>query len=339
MEAQEIVSERPNVVLAVLLAIAALFAGLLGSGLLAVGGHGVFDLATAIADTFSACVLFVIGLQHVPLTSIAAVVLATASLAASAKTMRTFVVQHRLLRSLPLEPLRNEAVTASARAAGIDVYVTPASRPTAFCFGLIRPRVVITDGLLSRLDSDEQAAVVCHEVHHARSREPLKCLTAKLVTSAFFWLPILADLLDRYLLVKELAADCLAAQRTSKRALAGALHEVSGTLTPAAAVGLAEHAAARVDRLFDSRAALPPLWRRSHVALSALATFGLAAVAVAPTQLVLHAPHRLQSALDTMSHSLARMCLGLVVNTVVLVALAVVARQLLTRRRQTSGGD
>lgn len=159
------------------------------------------------------------------------------------------------------------------------------ARPAAFCFGIRKSYVVITQGLLDRLDADEQAAAVWHEAHHARVREPLKCLAARLAAQTFFWLPVLDDLLDRYLLVKELEADRFAAQRTSRRALAGALHEVIGASTPAGAVGLADRAASRVDRLFDDRAPLPPLTRPLHVLVTGVVAAALVFAVLVPTQL------------------------------------------------------
>jgi len=329
-------------VLGALLAVAAVPTGLLASGLLALGGHGIADLAATVVHAFSACIFFLIEFRHVPLTSSIALVLAGASMLAFARTLRTFFVHDRLLRSLPLKPLDGPHAHAS-RAADVDVFVTPANRPAAFCFGLFKPRVVVTEGLLARLDDEEQAAAVYHELHHARSFEPLKCLIARLAASTFFWLPVLADLLDRYLLVKELAADRLAARQTSLRALAGALHEVSGTSTPATAVGLAEHAAARVDRLFDPLAALPPLWRGSRLVLSALAAGAVVSVALAPASVAVGAPGHLQSIIWGSAHGSAGTCPGFVFNiAVVLLALtatlAVASTRRTRRRRPTTHG-
>lgn len=328
-------SERPNAVLALLLAAASLFAGLLLWGLFALGGQGFANISATIAHALSACIFFLVELGHVPLTSLAAVVLAAASLIAFARTVRAYLVQARLLRSLPLEPLPDRNLALRSREAGVDVYVTPATRPAAFCFGLVRPRVVVTGGLLARLNPEERAAAVCHEVHHARSHEPLKCLVARLAASTLFWLPILSDLLDRYLLVKELAADRLAVRRTSERALAGALHEVAGTPTPVAAVGLAEFAAARIDRLFDPNAGLPPLWRRSRLAFSIFATIGVSVIAAAPGRLAIAPPQSML--LGATPHGLAGTCLGFAFNTLVLVALTLVAWQLIAQGRRAGG--
>lgn len=208
------------------------------------------------------------------------------------------------------------------------------ARPAAFCFGIRKSYVVITQGLLDRLDADEQAAAVWHEAHHARVREPLKCLAARLAAQTFFWLPVLDDLLDRYLLVKELEADRFAAQRTSRRALAGALHEVIGASTPAGAVGLADRAASRVDRLFDERAPLPPLTRPLHVLVTGVVTAALVFAVLFPTQLDVGESEHLHAMLTSMSiHGLPGMAAGFVVNALVLTCMALSARCLLRARR------
>jgi hypothetical protein len=138
------------------------------------------------------------------------------------------------------------------------------------------------------------------------------------------------------MLAKELVADRLAASRTSRRALAGALHVAVGSPTPTGTIGLVEFAAARIDRLFDSRASLPPLWSRSRLALSVLAASLLAAVAAVPGRI--DAGRGLEGLeamlLREVPHGFPGLCLGFVLNGLLLVAIAVAARQLLSRRRR-----
>ena len=126
--------------------------------------------------------------------------------------------ERRFLGSLPLEPFHGQ-LEPNARTSGIRVYQTPASRPTAFCFGLLRPRIVVSSGLVARLSDEELSAAIWHEIQHARVREPFRCLVARLIASTFFWLPLLRDLFDRYTLMRELDADELASGRTSRQAL------------------------------------------------------------------------------------------------------------------------
>jgi Peptidase family M48 len=165
-------------------------------------------------------------------------------------------------------PVEGVDLAAIARTTGISLDQTPAAQPAAFCFGLLRPQVVLTSGLIDQLSDEERAAAFWHEVQHARVREPLRALLARLIASTFFWLPALRDLFERYTLVRELDADRLAQARTSHRALAGALHAVAAGPRFAGSVGFAGLADSRVDRLLDPRAPLPSLFHRSRLALS-----------------------------------------------------------------------
>ena len=326
-------SERPNVLLASLFGAATVLAGVFAVGLTGLGGSGLLGLTAIVIGAFSACVYFLGDLQRVPLTSLLLVALALLSFAGFVRAMLAYWRERRLLAALPLEPLDGE-LAAVARAAGATaIYRTPGQRSAAFCFGLQEPRLVVTDGLLERLSFEEQCAAVWHEAQHARVREPLKCLIARLAACTFFWLPLLVDLFHRYLLAKELDADRLAAARTNRRALAGALCEVVGQPTPAGAIGLADYAAARVDRLFDPEAPLPPLTRPVRIGLSVIAA-ALTAVALAvPVQLGLGESQHLRSMLTTMSlHGLPGMAAGLFVNGLILGCAATGLRRLLAAR-------
>lgn len=329
-------SDRPGVVLGALLTLAGSCAVALVVALVDLGGAGLVALASTLVGAFSACFFFLAELRQVPLAALTLVVLVLASLAAFGRALAGSVRQQRLLCSLPLERLGDERLLRVARAAGLDeLWVASARRPAAFCFGLLWPRVVVTRGLLDRLQPDEQEAAIWHEAHHARRREPLRCLAARLAASSFFWLPALADLCDRYLLVKELEADRLAARRTSRQALAGALWEVAGGPVPAGAVGLGELAGARVDRLLDPAAELPPAWRRSRLTLSAAGIVVLAAVAAFPARLDLAACSQLRSLLASTSlHGLPGMAIGFGLDALILCLIAtLVRRRLLSARR------
>jgi len=328
------VTEHPAAVLGALLTLAAACAVALVVALADLGAAGLIAVAATVVGAFSACFFFLADLQRVPLTALTLVALLLASLVSFARALAGSIRQQWLLRSLPLERVSDERLLRVARSAGLDeLWVVPARRPAAFCFGLLRPRVAVTRGLLDLLQPDEQAAVIWHEARHARSREPLRCLLARLAAASFFWLPALADLCDRYLLVKELEADRQAAGRTSQQALAGALLQVAPQPVPAGAVGLGELAAARVDRLLDPAAPLPPLWRRSRLLLSAAGISALAGVAAFPARLDLSACTHLRSMLASTSlHGLPGMAIGFALDTLILLTLAK-----LTHRRLLSG--
>jgi len=322
------VSERPNVVFASIVVIAAGLTIALATALAALGLSGVATLAATIAGALTACVFFLAELDRIPLSTLALVVLALASVAACARTLWAYRRQRRLLNALPLEPITVGPLAAIARSAGVRLHVTPARSPGAFCFGLVRSRVVVTSGLLESLTPEEQAAVLWHEAEHARAHEPARCLLAGLAASTFFWVPALRDLLERFLLVKEIAADRRAVSCTSRDALAAALYEVAGAPSPAA-VGAGDLAAARIRRLLEPRAPLPPLFRRSRLVLSAAGATTLGLALALPAQLDLGEQTHLRTMLTgTSLHGLPGMAAGLALNGAMLAAFTVMWRRL-----------
>lgn len=96
---------------------------------------------------------------------------------------------------------------------GEPVRVLPSSAPHAFCAGLIRPAVYVSEGLLRDCDPRELRAVVAHEVHHRERRDPLRLLLARVVSDAFRPLPPLATLAERHRALADLAADAAAVRR------------------------------------------------------------------------------------------------------------------------------
>ena len=124
-------------------------------------------------------------------------------------------VQRRISRSLRA----SHTVTVGAATVG----VISEHRPRAFCQGLLRPRIYVSSGALSTLGPAELAALLAHEHHHARRRDPLRLAVARVLGRALFFLPALPRLLERYSDEAELAADEAAARDGHLAALATAL--------------------------------------------------------------------------------------------------------------------
>lgn len=106
---------------------------------------------------------------------------------------------------------------------GISVIVLDSASPVAFTYGWFRPRIYISEGLLQRLNPEELQAVLEHEAHHCKNRDPLRMLVSGALVSTFFFLPILQRWRDWSYLEQEWDADCYAVSRTGKRALVSAL--------------------------------------------------------------------------------------------------------------------
>lgn len=209
------------------------------------------------------------------------VVLATAGLGAA-----TIIVTWRsAARQLQATRTFERTLGASGRLPGLpDVGVVNRPTPEAFCIGLLRPRIYVSAPAVAALSRSELAAVIAHERHHARRRDPLRLLVARSIGDGLFWLPVLRHLADRYAVLAELAADDAA-----RRASGGSRHLASALLAfdahpSAAGVGISPQ---RVDHLMGARIGweLPTLLLAGGAATLA----GLSAVAVRLVEATDHA--------------------------------------------------
>ncbi|MGH2536346.1 MAG: M56 family metallopeptidase [Candidatus Promineifilaceae bacterium] len=127
--------------------------------------------------------------------------------------------------------------------------------PLAFCFGLWRPRICLSTGLLELLSPTQLKAALWHEEHHRRRFDPLRLLLIETARAMFFFLPAVREWGELAKIRLELAADSYAVQHTGKSALAGALHLLLAreSVVPVAAgsatAGLSANAARIADLL------------------------------------------------------------------------------------------
>lgn len=317
-------NERPDLLLTVLLVMAATAGAALVGSLIEIGPRGMLGVGAVGLGVVTACLLFAFEIRHLPPTVVVASALMLGSSVALVLALLRVWREQLLLRRLPRIPIA---------AGDVPVDMVPSATANAFCAGVVRPRVLVTEGLLARLDEDELRAAVMHELEHARARGPLKVALAHVAARTLFWLPALRDLLDRYVLLSELAADRAAIRATSRSALAGALSEViDGPPRLAGAVALADFAAPRIDRLFDPRADLPPIFRRSSV-LAGLAALGVVAfVLVCAPHVGLGESAQLHSmSVNLLAHRLHDRLIGLG-EVAVVISAAIVLRRRLVRR-------
>lgn len=129
-------------------------------------------------------------------------------------------------------------------------------RPQAFCAGLLNPRVYISSGAVALLDEPALDAVLAHEAHHARRRDPLRLAVGRVLARALFFVPGLGELVRHHQDLAELGADesAMNAGPDSRSALARAMLTFSEASPAAGAVGIDPR---RVDHLLGE----PPSWR------------------------------------------------------------------------------
>jgi hypothetical protein len=162
-----------------------------------------------------------------------------------------------------------------------DALVLDDPRPQAFCAGLLSPHVYVTSGALAILDAPALNAVLMHERHHARRRDPLRLATSRVLARAMFFLPVVGDLGRRQQTLAEIEADesVVNAAPGNRSALARAMVSFTDTGFGAAddSIGIDPD---RVDYLLGE----PPNWRFPFV--MCLAGFALLLLLLAAAVLV-----------------------------------------------------
>ena len=119
-------------------------------------------------------------------------------------------------------------------------------RPLSYTIGFLRPRAVISSGLLATLDEDEVEAVLAHEEAHIRARDNLILLLARSLSLTFALVPGVRLAYRRLRRAQELAADDFARRVTGDSlVVASSLQKFARSLfrpagAPAAALGFAE---------------------------------------------------------------------------------------------------
>jgi hypothetical protein len=156
-----------------------------------------------------------------------------------------------------------------------DAWIIPDERPRAFCAGLIKPRVYVSSGAVALLDEPALRAVLAHERHHARRRDPLRLAAGRVLARGLFFVPGLGELVRRQEALAELSADesAVAGESENRSALARAMLHFSDETGSDEVVGIDP---ARVDYLLGET----PKWRfPALLCMAALALIGLLAAA------------------------------------------------------------
>jgi hypothetical protein len=155
------------------------------------------------------------ALHHAGSLPAIAAVVGVVAVRAALSLARQLRGARRLRRELPVRP---------AIVHGYPVNVVPGRMLGAFCAGLLRPAVYVTEGTLRCAGDAELRAVLAHEEHHRQRRDPLRLLLARTVADAFRPLPLFATLADREAAVADLLADAAAVTAMGEaRPLAAAL--------------------------------------------------------------------------------------------------------------------
>jgi Zn-dependent protease with chaperone function len=195
------------------------------------------------------------------------------------QVVKTRHVVRRLL-AVGSSSARSAAVSSSLN---VSVTLVPEERFLCFCTGLLRPRVVVSEGALSRLTDEELKAVVAHEASHARRRDPARAIAVRAAANALYFLPVARELSRSSLMAAELGADAHAVVTVGRRPLVSALIRALEEPQPilASAPGMASLDALEL-RIETLHTAQLPKWRPSaaRVAMSSAALLCLCALSL-----------------------------------------------------------
>ncbi|MBS4220953.1 M56 family metallopeptidase [Bacillus sp. FJAT-49711] len=88
-----------------------------------------------------------------------------------------------------------------------EILVLSHPTPMAFTMGFVRPKIIITTGLINLLNNDELKAVISHEMYHKENRDPLKVFLLSLSSSIMWYIPIQKWFHHKYRVIQEILAD------------------------------------------------------------------------------------------------------------------------------------
>ena len=133
----------------------------------------------------------------------------------SVSVARQLRAQRAFLRRLP--------VIGETVVHGHRVWILRGAELVAFCAGLVRPAVYVSEGTLAA-GTPELRAILAHEAHHRHRRDPLRLLLARAAAAALGPLPPFASLPEHQPAIADLAADAATVAALGDRApLAAAL--------------------------------------------------------------------------------------------------------------------
>jgi Zn-dependent protease with chaperone function len=146
--------------------------------------------------------------------------------------------------------------------ASIPAFQIDVDEPLMALVGVLKPRLLVTRGLVEVLTSAELRASVAHELGHQRAWDNLKRLAMRAAPDVLTWLPAARALEARWVSASEHAADRLAGRNdtAARCALASALVKVARLTTqptrasePICTLLGEGEIASRVEQLLDDR--------------------------------------------------------------------------------------
>ena len=205
-----------------------------------------------------ATALGVAAVSGFPLPAVGPVLVAVPLLAWGARTTWLVVVAQRSVSRLRYQPAPRRLRRSASRTGLSRIECLASTQPAAFCAGAVWPKVFVSRGMVGQLRDVELDAVLLHEKHHLRRRDPLRRAATRAAADVFFFAPVVAWWAHRGFEASELAADRAAIRLVGARPIAGALWTAGSGSTPELAAGFGGAATLRALQLLGDPVALTP---------------------------------------------------------------------------------
>jgi len=131
-----------------------------------------------------------------------------------------FVLSHRRLsRNIwETEKLPEKLLSILQKQRLEDVPISISNgRTTAYTIGLLKPRIVVSLSLIRKASDKQLEAVVLHEFYHLKNRHLLWLFISRLVSSLFFFVPLIEYLAQQLKTEFELTADYFVVSKQKTR--------------------------------------------------------------------------------------------------------------------------
>lgn len=80
-------------------------------------------------------------------------------------------------------------------------------KPSAFCLGLLRPKIYLSTGLIQLMMKQELEAIILHEKYHLLKKDNIFLITATFIRQLLIPFPIFSDIIDSFIKIREIKAD------------------------------------------------------------------------------------------------------------------------------------
>ncbi|RJR28098.1 M56 family peptidase [Candidatus Microgenomates bacterium] len=177
-----------------------------------------------------------------------------------------FIVSHWRLHQFQPEgvlPDNLRAIISKHDLSNEFVSVVRNTKLTAYTIGLLRPKIIVSKALTVKLSQNQLEAVVLHELYHLRNHHVLWLLLSRLISSLFFFIPLIEYFARQLKTEFELAADAFVVEKQkTKDHLCGSLAlniQYAGSVIPHFATSPIEK---RVESLIGNKITLEKIGTR-----------------------------------------------------------------------------